>query len=82
MSLHNQYTFNTDKKGTVIKNIVTRLINVFVAILMVGMMVGLSTPQPVTAAGEVVDLLILPASQTVVNGDDCTFYVEARYSEQ
>ena len=65
------------------KRVILRLMNVFVALFMVGMLVTVSTPQPVMAeTGVVVDLVLLPASQTVVNGDTFTIAVEARCSEQ
>ncbi|MFC2051587.1 cohesin domain-containing protein [Chloroflexota bacterium] len=65
------------------KRFLARFVNVFAAILVVGMMVGVSAPQPVMAeSGVVVDLLVLPASQTVVNGDDFTVTIEARTSDQ
>ncbi|MFC2051590.1 Ig-like domain-containing protein [Chloroflexota bacterium] len=65
------------------KRFLTRFVNVFAAVLIVGMVFGVSAPQPVMAeSGVVVDLLILPASQTVVNGEDFTVTIEARTSDQ
>ena len=65
------------------KRFLTRFVNVFTAVLIVGMLVSVSAPQPAMAeTGVVVDLLVLPASQTVVNGDDFTITIEARTSDQ
>ena len=65
------------------KRVILRLMKVFVALFMVGMLVTVSAPQPVMAeTGVVVDVVLLPASQTVVNGDTFDIIVEARCSEQ